>query len=78
MSAKHVSFQSVYKVDYSQAKAGWNIVRVPLSGVDCSGFIQVGLRGSSGNVGRHLHVDNLMVHDPAVHDLFGFRHNCAG
>lgn len=72
VSAEHGSFQPVYKVDYSQSKAGWNIVRVPLSGVDCSGFIQVGLRGSSGNVGRHLHVDNLMVHDPAVHDLSAF------
>ena len=69
VASRHGGFQPLFNVDYSKAKTGWNIARVPLSGIDCSDFIQIGLRGSTGSVGRHIHVDNLVVHDPAQHDL---------
>lgn len=68
-SANYGSFKHVDKVDFSKAHSGWNFVRMPLKDIDCSGFVQLGLRASTGSVGQHIHVDNIVVRDPAPNDL---------
>lgn len=69
VSANHGAFAKVADVDFDAAHAGWNFARMPLDGIDCSDFVQIGFRASTGSVGRRVHIDNIVLRDPAKYDL---------
>ncbi len=69
VSANYGNFIPVGSVDFTKAHSGWNFIRMPIKGVDCSGFVQFGLRASTGSISRHIHIDNIIMRDPAPYDL---------
>lgn len=77
-AANYGNYTEVSRIDYTKAREGWNFARIPLDKIDCSGFIQFGLRASTGDATRHLHVDNLVVRDPAANDLLALDVTAAG
>ena len=77
-AANYGNYTEVSRIDYTKAREGWNFARIPLDKIDCSGFIQFGLRASTGDATRHLHVDNLVVRDPATNDLLALDVTAAG
>lgn len=77
-AANYGNYTEVSRIDYTKAREGWNFTRIPLDKIDCSGFIQFGLRASTGDATRHLHIDNLVVRDPAANDLLALDVTAAG
>lgn len=69
VSSNYEEYKPVGKVDFTKAHNGWNFIRMPFPDIEGARFVQLGLRASTGSVGRHIHVDNIVVRDPAPTDL---------